>query len=62
LDADACTESYLFKDDHFCGIKIELGSFKAQWKVGQTAVEISRGNKVMQTVSLDVESSERRAA
>lgn len=66
LEADACTESYLFKDDHFCGIKIVLGSFQARWEVGQTAVAISRGTNVLQTVSLDAEStdgsSQRRAA
>ena len=66
LDADACKESYLFKDDHFCGIKLVLGSFQARWEVGQTIVAISRGEQVLQTVSLDVESSEessqRRAA
>ena len=66
LDADAATESYLFKDDYFCGIKIVLGSFQARWEVGQTTVAISRGDKVMQTVSFDAESSDgssqRRAA
>ena len=61
-DADAATESYLFKDDHFCGIKIVLGSCKARWEVGQTTVAISRGDKLLQTVPLDAESSERRAA
>ena len=66
LDIDACTESYLFKDDHFCGIKIVLGSFQARWEVGLTSLTISRGANVLQTVSLDVESSvrspQRRAA
>lgn len=66
LDADACTESYLFKDERFCGIKIVLGSFQARWEVGQTTLAISRGNSVLQTVSLDSESSDessqRRAA
>ena len=66
LDADAATESYLFKDDHFCGIKIVLGSFQARWEVGQTTVAISRGDKGLQAVSLDEKSSDgssqRRAA
>ena len=62
LDADACKESYLFKDDHFCGIKIVLGSFQARWEVGQTTVAISRGDKVLQTLAIDAASSERRAA
>lgn len=66
LESDACSESYLFKDDRFCGIKISLGSFQARWEVGQTTLAISRGDKLLQTVSLDVESSDgssqRRAA
>jgi hypothetical protein len=66
LDAAACKESYLFKDDHFCGIKIALGSFQARWEVGHASLMISRGAKVLQTVSLDAESfngsSQRRAA
>ncbi len=56
LDADACKESYLFKDDRFCGIKIVLGNFQARWEVGQNSVAISRGNNVLQTVSLDGQS------
>ena len=66
LEADACKESYLFKDDRFCGIKIVLGSFHARWEAGQQTVAISRGDKVLQTVPLDVdsldESVQRRAA
>ena len=62
MDVDACTESYLFKDDHFCGIKIVLGSFQARWEVGQTTVAISRGTNVLQTVSLDDDQAQRKVA
>lgn len=61
LNVDACTESYLFKNDHFCGIKIVLGNFHAVWEVGQTSVAIVRGGNVLQTVSL-VPQQHRRAA
>jgi hypothetical protein len=64
-DADFCKESYLFKDERFCGIKIVLGHFQARWEVGQVNVEFRRGNQHLQTVALNAESldgSQRRAA
>lgn len=61
LDTDACTESYLFKDDRFCGIRIGLGSFQARWEVGQISVAILRGDNVLQTVSVNVQSSDESA-
>ena len=60
LSSNACTESYLFKADHFCGIKIVLGYFHARWEVGQTAVTIKRGSNTLHTSSQN--STQRRAA
>ena len=61
LDADQCTESYLFKAEHFCGVKIILGAFEARWELGQSTIIIRRDATILQTLTIDDQSQQRAA-
>ena len=34
----ACTESYLFRDDYWCGMSFTLGVMRAEWHLDSTQV------------------------
>ena len=53
LDADQCTESYLFSSDRFCGMRIRLGFFEAVWHLGSDEVSVHRDDHVLQTLALN---------
>ena len=58
---DYCpTESYVFENDRFCGIRFRHGPFHAQWMLNDELIEFFRENKLVDQVRLN--SSARRAA
>jgi hypothetical protein len=61
LNVDDCKEVYLFDNDHFCGVRIVLGPFKAVWQLDSTVIEFNRGSNSIGQVDLS-HSSSRRAA
>lgn len=62
VDAEGCTESYLFSSDRFCGIRIRLGPFEALWRLGSENVEIARGGHTLQMLAIDGDARQRSAA
>ena len=61
LNADECTESYLFKAEHFCGVKIILGAFEARWEIEQTTIIIRRDANILQTLMISDQTQQRAA-
>lgn len=61
LDAVDCKESYLFSKDHFCGIKFSLGSFRAQWRLGENQIQFSRSGNGIGQLEIDPVSTRRAA-
>ncbi|MDB4766656.1 hypothetical protein OAG71_03095 [bacterium] len=61
-DADQCTESYMFSSDRFCGMKIRLGAFEADWRLGSNEIQIIRGGHVLETLSISDTGQQRKAA
>ena len=53
LDRDVCRESYLFKNDHLCGIRFYLGSFKATWMLFAPEIEFFRGQNPIGSVGIE---------
>ena len=50
-ELDYC-ESYLFRNDHACGVKITAGPFTAKWYESNDEIEFFRGVTPLGTVSI----------
>ena len=53
LEPADCKEAYLFKDDHFCGVRFSLGAFQADWRIGQTNLTVLRGTDPIDRIEID---------
>lgn len=38
LSPDDCRETYLFDNEHFCGVRWTLGSTRAVWRIGTDTI------------------------
>ena len=45
-------ESYLFRNDHVCGVKITAGAFTAKWYESNDEIEFFRGVTPLGTISI----------
>ena len=54
-------ESYLFRNDHACGVKITAGPFVAKWYESNDEIEFFRGITPLGTISLSSDRSSRAA-
>ncbi|MEL7496179.1 MAG: hypothetical protein AAFN77_01125 [Planctomycetota bacterium] len=59
-DIDRCQESFLFREDHFCGLRYSIGPFRATWFCGDSVIRFSRGGSPIGVV--EIEPSKTRAA
>lgn len=46
-------ESYLFRNDHICGLKITAGAFVAKWYESDEEIQFFRDQTPLGTVSVD---------
>ena len=46
-------ESYLFRSEHVCGIKVTAGVFNAKWFEGDTEIQFFRDLTPIGTVAID---------
>ena len=60
VDAKTCQLSYLFRDQHFCGIRYRANQFTAIWQVNEPEIAFFRGQTPVGMVELA--SEQRRAA
>ena len=61
LDPLECKESYLFRQDFFCGIKISLGPFRGVWHLEESVVQFFRNQTPLGEFALSGD-QQRRAA
>jgi len=59
-ELDYC-ESYLFRNDHVCGVKITAGPFTAKWYESNDEIEFFRGVTPLGTVSIHGDRSSKAA-
>lgn len=55
-------ECYLFENDCFAGVRFETGAFCFLWKSPEDFATISRGELLIETVSISASSEVRRVA
>ena len=60
IDAGNCQTSYLFRAQHFCGIRFRANQFSALWLLDRTELQFFRGETPVGLVELDPQ--HRRAA
>ena len=46
-------ESYVFKNDRFCGIRFRQGLFFAQWMLADELIEFFREDQLIDQIRLD---------
>ncbi|MEM9940395.1 MAG: hypothetical protein AAF939_02320 [Planctomycetota bacterium] len=51
-DRKNCRETYLLNQDHFCGIRFDLGPFRAMWKIEESQIKFFRGQTALGSVEL----------
>jgi hypothetical protein len=61
LEQADSTESYLFKDDAFCGIRYSLGAFQAKWMLDEKHVIFYRGANQIDSAAIEPDSIRRAA-
>lgn len=54
-------ESYLFRNDHVCGVKITAGAFVAKWHEGDAEIHFFRDQTALGTVLIDANRDQRAA-
>ena len=52
IDPKDCQESYLFRDDFFCGVKYSTGPFTAIWMVGESVIQFFRNEQAIGMIEL----------
>ena len=62
LAADECRETYLFKNDQFCGVRWTLGEAKAIWRSGSDEIAYEQNTQPVAAESDHQEPPLRRAA
>ena len=59
----ACTESYLFQDDFWCGMRFTLGVMRAEWQLGSTQVNFFNDVQLVEQANfIPAQEQSRRAA
>jgi hypothetical protein len=54
-------ESYLFRNNHVCGVKISTGAFVAKWYEGDSEIQFFRDQSPLGTVAIESDRANRAA-
>lgn len=53
-----CTESYLFEDDFFCGLRFYSGPFVARWLINEDVIRFFRESQPIGLIELNPDSAQ----
>ena len=62
LPAEDCSETYLFENDLFCGVRWTLGEAKAVWRTGSDEIKYQQSQPPIPLKQPDQSPPRRRAA